>query len=110
MKFAADFHIHSKYSRATSLRSNLECFGQKAIEKGILVIGTGDFTHPLWLKELKEKLEPAEKGLFRYKDKKIKNNHNGFLINGNNHQPETRFILTTEISSIYAKGNKTRKI
>ncbi len=94
MKFAADFHIHSKYSRATSSRSNLEGFGQKAIEKGIMVIGTGDFTHPLWLKEMKEKLEPAEPGLFTLKDSLI----------------QTRFILTSEISCIYTKNNGVRKI
>ncbi len=94
MKFAADFHIHSKYSRATSLRSNLEGFGQKAMEKGILVIGTGDFTHPLWFKELKEKLEPAEPGLFTLKDSLI----------------QTRFILTSEISCIYSKNNGVRKV
>jgi uncharacterized protein (TIGR00375 family) len=94
MKFIADFHIHSKYSRATSLRSDLESFGKKAIEKGILVIGTGDFTHPLWLKEIKDKLEPAESGLFQLKDSLT----------------QTRFILTSEISCIYSKNGGVRKV
>jgi len=94
MKFIADFHIHSKYSRATSMRSDLEGFGQKAVEKGILVIGTGDFTHPEWFKEIKDKLEPAESGLFKLKDGNI----------------PTRFILTAEISCIYSKNNGVRKI
>jgi len=107
MQFICDFHIHSKYSRATSKETDVDNLAKWAKIKGVNVLGTGDFTHPLWLKELKEKLEPAESGLFKYKDRKIKN-HNGFLPN--NHQPEVRFILTTEISSIYSKGNKTRKI
>jgi len=94
MKFVADFHIHSKYSRATSFHMDLESLDKWARIKGIKVLGTGDFTHPEWLKTLKEKLEPAEKGLF-----KIKNAENG-----------TRFILTSEISCIYTKGAKVRKI
>jgi uncharacterized protein (TIGR00375 family) len=112
MQYIADFHIHSKYSRATSKETNIENLNKWARIKGVDVLGTGDFTHPLWLKELKEKLEPAEIGLYRLKNQKSKiKNQNGFVLNGNyNHQPETRFILTTEISSIYSKGNKTRKI
>jgi uncharacterized protein (TIGR00375 family) len=93
-KFIADFHIHSKYSRATSPRMDLENLDKWAKIKGIKVLGTGDFTHPEWLKNLKEKLEPDETGLF-----KILNSKNG-----------TRFILTTEISCIYSKNGKVRKI
>jgi len=92
MKFIADFHIHSKYSRATSPQSDLEHLEEQAIIKGINVLGTGDFTHPEWLNNLKEKLEPAESGLFRVKNGK------------------TRFILTSEISCIYSKNGKVRKI
>jgi uncharacterized protein (TIGR00375 family) len=94
MQFIADFHIHSKYSRATSKSMDLENLDKWAKIKGIEVLGTGDFTHPEWLKELKEKLEPAETGLFRLK----------------NSDGKTRFILTSEISCIYSKGGKTRKI
>jgi PHP family Zn ribbon phosphoesterase len=94
MKFIADLHIHSKYSRATSLRSDLEHFAEAAQIKGIKVVGTSDFTHPLWLKEIKEKLEPAEPGLY-----KLKNSDN-----------PTRFLLTSEISCVYSKGGKARKI
>ena len=72
MKFIADFHIHSKYSRATSKDMNLENLDAWADDKGILVMGTGDFTHPQWFKEIKEKLEPAEPKLFKLK-KNIKN-------------------------------------
>jgi len=94
MKFIADFHIHSKYSRATSKDMDIEHLDKWAKIKGIKVLGTGDFTHPEWLKNLKEKLEPAEPGLFKLK----------------NSNSEIRFILTSEISCIYSKGGKVRKI
>jgi len=92
MKFIADFHIHSKYSRATSGQTDLENICKWAEIKGVKVIATGDFTHPEWIKNIKEQLKPAEPGLFQYKDSEI------------------RFLLTTEISCIYSKNNKTRKI
>lgn len=94
MKFVADFHIHSKYSRATSRDMDLENLDKWAKIKGIKVLGTGDFTHPEWLKSLKEKLIPAEPGLFKLKE----------AAGG------TRFILTSEISCIYTKKGKVRKI
>jgi len=94
MKFVADFHIHSRYSRATSRYMDLENLDKWARIKGIKVLGTGDFSHPEWFKSLKEKLEPAEIGLF-----KLKKQDNG-----------TRFILTNEISCIYSKKGRVRKI
>jgi len=94
MKFVADFHIHSKYSRATSPLMDIDSLDRWSRIKGIKIIGTGDFTHPVWLKELKEKLSPAERGLFKLK--KL--------------DSPTRFILTSEISCIYSKGGKVRKI
>jgi len=94
MKFIADFHLHSKYSRATSRQMDLENLDKWARIKGIKVLGTGDFSHPEWFKSLKEKLEPAEPGLF-----KIKEQDNG-----------TRFMLTNEISCIYSKKGRVRKI
>ncbi len=96
MRFIADFHIHSKYSRATSPQMTVENIAQWAKIKGIKVIGTGDFTHPLWLKELKEKLVPAEPGLFKYKEDPSLN--------------PTRFILTAETSHIYSKAGKVHRI
>lgn len=60
--FVGDFHIHSKYARATSKDMNLEVLDRWAKIKGIKVLGTGDFTHPMWVKELKEKLEPGYDG------------------------------------------------
>jgi len=101
MKYIADFHLHSKYSRATSKDMNLENLDKWARIKGVHILGTGDFTHPLWFKELKEKLEPAEQGLFKIKKKYKSKNGNGF---------DTRFILNVEISNIYSKGGKVRKI
>lgn len=94
MKFFADFHLHSKYSRATSSQMDLENLDKWGKIKGIKVLGTGDFTHPKWQKELKEKLRPAEEGLFLLK----------------NTNSETRFILTGEVSCVYFKGGKIRKI
>ncbi|MFH1780409.1 MAG: endonuclease Q family protein [Candidatus Nealsonbacteria bacterium] len=93
MKFIVDFHLHSKYSRATSKDMDLECMDKWAQIKGIKVLGTGDFTHPEWFKSLKKKLVPAEPGLYQ--------------LNSKN---ETRFILTSEISCIYKKNDKVRKI
>ncbi len=69
MIFIADLHIHSKYSRATSKNMDLESLDKWARIKGIKVLGTGDFTHPEWFGNLKDKLEPAEKGLFKLKKK-----------------------------------------
>ncbi|MGB9726495.1 MAG: endonuclease Q family protein [Minisyncoccia bacterium] len=106
MRIIADLHIHSKYSRATSKDMDLEHIALAAKEKGINIIATADFTHPLWFKELKEKLEPAEDGLYKLKPKALitgsqKN------ISGNN---QVRFIVSTEISNIYQRGGKTRRI
>ena len=65
MRFHADLHVHSKYSRATSRDLDLEHLAHWAARKGIAVVATGDFTHPAWRAELKDKLVPAEPGLFR---------------------------------------------
>ena len=98
MRFIADFHIHSKYSRATSRDMDLDSLDKWAKIKGIKVLGTGDFTHPEWFKNLKTKLEPAEKGLFWLKDGNGKKDS------------ETRFILTAEISCVYSKNGRVRKV
>ena len=99
MKFVSDFHIHSPYSRAVSKEMTLENLDLWARRKGITLMGTGDFTHPAWFKEIKTKLEPAEEGLY-----KLKTMDNGRPASG------TRFLLTVEISSIYSKGGKARRI
>ena len=99
MRFFADFHIHSPYSRATSPLLNLRNIAIWSSKKGISVIGTGDFTHPKWLSEIEENLEEAEPGLYKLKEK----------ISFPN-QIEPRFIISGEISCIYKKNGKLRKI
>jgi len=94
MKFAADLHLHSPYSRAVSPRMTLKNLSRWGEVKGIRVLGAADFTHPKWLKKIKNELEPAENGLFKLKDKEHK----------------TRFVLSSEISCIYPKNNRVRKI
>lgn len=96
MKFIADLHIHSKYSRATSKDMCLEELDRWADDKGILVMATGDFTHPAWFEEIKKKLEPAEPGLFKLKSQYKKETIKNTLA-------ETRFFLSAEISSIYSR-------
>ena len=100
----ADLHIHSRYSRATSRDGNPEMLAYQAARKGIRYLGTGDFTHPAWREELKEKLEPAEPGLYRLKKE--------YRISGTEvpGQQEPRFVVSGEISSIYKKNGKTRKV
>jgi len=107
MKFIADLHIHSKYSRATAKNLDLENLYLWAQYKGIHVVGTGDFVHPKWFKELEEKLEPAEPGLFKLKEKFAK------PIDAQIPQScrgEVRFLLTVEISNIYKRHDKVRKV
>jgi len=90
MEFIADFHIHSKYSRATSRDMDIKHLAEWAKLKGITLMGTGDWTHHLWLEELKHTLEDCENGLFKYAG--------------------VSFMLTAEISSIYSKGGKGYRI
>lgn len=97
MKIIADFHIHSKYSRAVSPNMVLSEIAKGANYKGIKVVGAADFTHPLWFCELKEQLEQAEQGLYKLK-----------LAAGA--EKYIRFILTTEISCIYTKNGKGRRV
>lgn len=107
MPFYADLHVHSKYSRATSKDADLEGMAVWAQRKGIAVVGTGDFTHPAWFAELQEKLEPAEPGLFRLRpeiERAVEER-----VPGSCRRP-VRFMLEVEISTIYKKGERTRKI
>jgi uncharacterized protein (TIGR00375 family) len=105
--FYADLHIHSKYSRATSKDADLEHLALWARRKGITVVGTGDFTHPAWFDEIRSKLVPAEPGLFRLRpeiEREVERQ-----LPPSCHGP-TRFLLEVEISTIYKKGDRTRKI
>ncbi len=91
MVFVADFHIHSKYSRATSKNMDIPTLARWAKFKGIKLLGTGDFTHHLWLQELKQYLQPlSEKGLFIYND--------------------IYFILSTEVSNIFSQKGSVYRV
>ena len=94
MRYIADLHIHSKYSRATSKALNFEELTKWAGYKGINLLATGDFTHPFWMTEIKKNLEEDGSGFLIPKDKK------------NN----LKYILSVEISNIYQKAGKLRKI
>jgi uncharacterized protein (TIGR00375 family) len=94
MRIIADLQIHSKYSRACSQDLTPNNIGLWADKKGINIIGTGDFTHPKWLAELKSFLEESRPGLYQLKDKSAR----------------AYFMLTGEISSIYKQGDKVRRI
>jgi len=107
MKFVADLHIHSHFSRATSKQLNFERLSLWAQLKGVQVVGSGDLTHPGWLQEMKEKLEPAEEGLFKLKDQYFETIQKEVPKAC---KSDVRFILSGEISSIYKKNAKTRKI
>ncbi len=102
MLFYTDLHIHSKYSRATSKSCNLEEMALWAKKKGLSLISTGDFTHPSWFNEIKEKLVESEDGTFHLRPDIEK-----VIFHGS--EP-VKFILSVEISTIYKKGDKTRKV
>ena len=107
MNYCADLHIHSPYSRATSPESTLAVLASWARIKGIQVIGSGDFTHPAWFRRLQEELVPAEPGLYRLKDEAA------FVspLPGVTTPPEpVRFLLSAEISCIYKRHGRVRKV
>lgn len=108
MKFVADLHLHSKFSRATSRQMTLDTLAAWAKIKGISLLATGDFTHPEWLFLLKEKLEPRGDGFYRLK--KLIPQNNDYLKNISFSADDVAFILSTEISFIYSKKEKVRKI
>lgn len=101
--YIADLHIHSRYSMATSKFLTPEYLDLWARKKGIHILGTGDFTHPLWRQELKEKLEPAEPGLYKLKPElRLSEIPSGSF--------DPRFVVSGEISTIYKKNGRTRKV
>ncbi|RLG46168.1 MAG: DNA helicase UvrD [Thermoproteota archaeon] len=91
MKIYADFHIHSRYSRATSREMSIPNLAYWAEKKGLNLLGTGDFTHPIWLRELKALLKPSE--------------FEGFYIYN-----RTFFVLTAEVNTVFERGGKVHKI
>jgi uncharacterized protein (TIGR00375 family) len=104
MRFIADLHVHSHYSRATSKDMSPEGIWRWAQLKGIGVIATGDFTHPGWLRELHEKLEPAGNGLYRLKEQYRTDDVPASC------KVDVFFIISVEISCIYSKNSRTRKV
>lgn len=107
MRFYADLHIHSKYSRACSKDCDLEHLAWWARRKGISVVGTGDFTHPAWFEHLCDALVPAEPGLFQLRpdlarevDRRLPASCRG----------PVRFMLSVEIATIYKRAEQTRKV
>ena len=110
MTFYADLHVHSKYSRATSRDCDLEHLAVWARKKGIGIVATGDFTHPAWRAELKEKLVPAEPGLFRLRPDLERAVEARLPPACRSSRTAVRFMLSVEISTIYKKLDRTRKI
>jgi len=106
MRYIADLHIHSPFSRATSKAGNLQGLAAWARVKGIHLIGTGDFTHPSWFSQLKEQLVPAEPGFFKLTNEAIP----PALPQVTPEALPSRFLLTAEISSIYKRHGAVRKV
>jgi DNA helicase-2/ATP-dependent DNA helicase PcrA len=109
MRFYADLHIHSKYSRATSRDLDFHHLVLWAKKKGVTVVGTGDFTHPAWMAAIREELVPAEPGLFRLRDD-LEAAVAAELGPCAAAAAPVRFLLEVEISTIYKQGDKVRKV
>ena len=105
--FYADLHIHSKFSRACSRDCDLEHLALVGRRKGISVIGTGDFTHPKWFEELESTLVPAEPGLFRLREDVERSVEARLPASC---RGPVRFMLSVEISTIYKRAERTRKV
>lgn len=104
MKFIADLHIHSRFSLATSRDLTPETLWKWGQLKGIRVLGTGDCTHPLWLEELEEKLVATDSGLLVLRDELRSAAVPARCAS------DVSFVLSGEVSCIYRKGGRTRKV
>jgi DNA helicase-2/ATP-dependent DNA helicase PcrA len=107
VRFYADLHIHSKFSRACSRDCDLEHLAWWAGRKGIGVVGSGDFTHPAWREELGAKLVPDAPGLFRLRPELERAVHETLPPAC---RTPVRFLLSSEISTIYKRDDRTRKV
>lgn len=107
MPLVADLHIHSHFARATSKDLDLPNLAKWAQIKGVHIVGTGDIAHPGWLAEMQACLEPAEPGLFKLQDELARDvaQQVPAACRG-----EVRFLLAGEISNIYKKHGRTRKV
>lgn len=93
----ADLHLHSKYSRAVSPQMTPPVMAQYGEQKGIDLLATGDFTHPVWFREIRSFLDDAEEGLYKIKNPTATNE-------------KTRFLLSVEIATIFSQNGKGRRI
>lgn len=111
MHYVTDLHLHSRYSRAVSPQMNLQTMARLAHQKGLDVLSAADFTHPLWFKEISEQLVEAEEGLYALKGSFLPE-RNEVESKGLRQAQATsvRFLLSTEMSSIYKQGDKVRRI
>ncbi len=105
--FHADLHVHSRFSRACSKDSEIPHLAWWAARKGVTVVGTGDFTHPAWAAQLTESLVPAEPGLFRLRPELASRLSRTLPPSC---PADIRFLLSTEISTIYKRDGATRKV
>ena len=104
MQIIADLQLHSKYSRAVSQKMDLEEIARWSAKKGINLVATGDWTHPLWFREIKTSLKETSPGIFSLRDPSTSSGRVSSIVD------ETRFLLSTEISSIYSQGGKVRRV
>lgn len=107
MKYIADLHLHSRYSRATSPELNIAGLYKGAKIKGIDIIGTGDFTFAAYVKEMEQNLEPVGGGLYKFIGDEDRSGSRS-VTTKENHEP--LFLITTEIANIYKRGGKARRI
>jgi len=105
MKVIADLQIHSRFSRAVSEKMRLPVISKWAKKKGIGLIATGDWTHPIWFRELRANLIQVSEGVYEYRQDKLAKTSKIA-----DEEPKTKFLLSTEVSSIYSQGGKTRRI
>lgn len=123
MRYITDWHVHSKYSRACSKDLELPKIAEWCERKGINVVATGDWTHPKWFQHLEESLEEVREGIYRLRGDRSDKGDRGDMSNQNNNfsftsslrdsttlRRPTEFMLITEISQIYKKGDKTRRV
>src|SRR3989338_5479234 len=108
MRTIVDLHIHSKYSRACSKELTLQNIAQWCWWKGIQVVGTGDFTHPKWFAELEEQLVIGEDGLYGFAADE--NNPPASPLKEGRRTMTVRFVPTAEVSCIYTRGGKGRRV
>jgi DNA helicase-2/ATP-dependent DNA helicase PcrA len=107
--YVADLHIHSRFSRACSRDLTLPNLAWWARRKGVALLGTGDFTHPAWFDHLRESLEPDGYGLFRL-SREAETEVTRRLPGSLQAAPAARFMLSVEISTIYKRDDRTRKV